>query len=287
MKSISACLAGLTLLLVGRAPLEAQNEVWSGEGRVEWSEFRIANVVPHGQPLIPYSEGWFPNPDGTKTASFSYFNLNTEEGFDIPLGPDNFIEPSEYDGLQPTHFLPASSERGRNRRHESTFTVTVPGDFQGQVVWTLRANGITASGPSLFGSTAHDMFDLETASSAPVAPVMRIADSPVGRGRNGPTAGPVAVRLGESLPLDLWLDLLGREKSIVNWYHHQGPGKVTFAQAGFDVASEEGKEVVLGTLATFSEPGEYVLRATAIETRAALVQHCCWTNGYMFVTVTP
>ncbi len=286
MRSLSACLAGLTLLLVCRTPLEAQNEVWSEAGRVDWSEFRIANVVPHGQPLIPYSEGWFTNSDGTKTASFSYFNLNTEEAFDIPLGPDNFIEPREFDGRQPTHFLPASSESGRNRRHESTFTVTVPGDFQGQVVWTLRARGISASGPSLFGSTAHDMFDTETASSAPVAPMMRIADSQPARGRNGPTAGPVTVRVGESLPLELWLDLLGREKSIVNWYHHQGPGKVTFAQDRFDVTSDEG-EAVLGTLATFSQPGEYVLRATAIETRAALVQHCCWTNGYMFVTVTP
>jgi hypothetical protein len=283
---MSACLAGLALLIACRAPLEAQNEVWSEAGRVDWSEFRIANVVPHGQPLVPYTEGWFTNADGTKTASFSYFNLNTEETFDIPLGPDNFIEPRELDGRQPTHFLPASSERGRNRRHESTFTVTVPGDFEGQVVWTLRAHGVSASASSLFGSTAHDMFDLETASDAPVAPIMRIADSEPRRGRNGPTAGPVTVRVGQSLPLELRLDLLGREKSVVNWYHHQGPGEVTFVQSRFDVTADEG-EAVLATLATFSQAGEYVLRATAIETTAALVQHCCWTNGYLYVTVTP
>jgi hypothetical protein len=96
----------------------------------------------------------------------------------------------------------------------------------------------------------------------------------------------MTVRVGEPLPLEIGLDLLGRRKSILNWYHHQGPGTVTFTQDVFDVTADEGESIV-GTLATFSEPGEYVLRATAIESRAALVQHCCWTNGYMFVTVTP
>ena len=38
--------------------------------------------------------------------------------------------------------------------------------------------------------------------------------------------------------------------------------------------------------ATFSQPGEYVLRVTALESLAALEQHCCYTNGYVKVTVT-
>jgi hypothetical protein len=46
---------------------------------------------------------------------------------------------------------------------------------------------------------------------------------------------------------------------------------------------EGGGEVT--TMATFEEPGEYMIRVTAIETLAALVQHCCWTNAYVEVTV--
>ncbi len=278
-------LAGTVLALVLHAPAEGQNEVWGAEGRVDFSEFRIANVVPRGQPLIPVFEGWFNNPDGTRTASWGYFNLNTEELFHVPLGPDNFVEPAEFDGMQPTYFLPAPDDRGRRRRHESVFAVTVPGDYQGQVTWTLRVRGLTIESPSSFGSEAYEMLNIESATSSPVSPLMRVADSPVGRGRVGPVAGPVTVAVGESLPLELWLDLLDRERTIVDWYHHQGPGEVTFAQQE-SVVDATG-EVELQTLATFSEPGEYMLRVTALENPSALVQHCCWTNGYLYVTVTP
>ena len=277
-------LVGLALTL-SWSPVEGQIEIWGNEGQADFSEFRIANVVPHGQPLIPYFEGWYHNPDGTKTASFGYFNMNTEETFDIPLGPDNFVEPREYDGFQPTHFMPAPSERGRNRRHESVFIITVPGDFEGQLTWTLTAQGLTIPGESSIDSDAYEMLNIESATSAPVSPLMRVGDSPVRRGRGGPTAGPVTVAVGESLPLDLWLDLLDREGSLVTWYHHQGPGEVTFAQERFEV--DATGEVELQTLATFSEPGDFVLRVTALETLSSLVQHCCWTNGYLDVTVTP
>ena len=41
------------------------------------------------------------------------------------------------------------------------------------------------------------------------------------------------------------------------------------------------------TTVTFSEPGEYMLRVTALQTLSAMVQHCCYTNNYVYVTVTP
>lgn len=280
-------IASVSLVPFLWSPVEGQIEVWGTEGQVDFSEFRIANVVPRDQPLAPIFEGWFFNPDGTKTASWGYFNMNTEETFNIPLGPNNFVEPAEFDGLQPTYFLPAPSERGRNRRHESTFAITVPGDYDGQITWTIRMRGMTLSSPSSFGTDAYEMLNVESSTSAPVSPMMRIADSAPMRGRVGPTAGPVTVAVGGSLPLELGLDLLGRQNSIVTWYHHQGPGEVTFAQREFEIEGAAEGEFELQTLATFSEPGDYVLRATALETRSALVQHCCWTNGYLYVTVTP
>ena len=41
------------------------------------------------------------------------------------------------------------------------------------------------------------------------------------------------------------------------------------------------------TTATFSEPGEYLIRVQAIESPGSFEFHCCWTNGFVKVTVTP
>ena len=46
-----------------------------------------------GGPVVPIFEGWFPNSDGTYQLCFGYFNTNTETVFDIPIGPNNYIEP--------------------------------------------------------------------------------------------------------------------------------------------------------------------------------------------------
>ena len=40
------------------------------------------------------------------------------------------------------------------------------------------------------------------------------------------------------------------------------------------------------TTATFSEPGEYVVRVQSIYSTTSFEYHCCWTNGYIPVTVT-
>ena len=44
--------------------------------------------IPHdsGQSVSPVYEGWYPNPDGTFTLSFGYFNRNTEEVVEIEIG---------------------------------------------------------------------------------------------------------------------------------------------------------------------------------------------------------
>ena len=101
---------------------------------------------PSGQPVIPLFEGYYQNTDETYEICFGYFNLNTEEDVDIPLGPANFIEPAEFDGAQPTHFdkVPVA----RYRRHFCVFTVNVPADFgDGEVVWTLNTHGEAISTP--------------------------------------------------------------------------------------------------------------------------------------------
>ncbi|MEE2637550.1 MAG: hypothetical protein VYE68_09990 [Acidobacteriota bacterium] len=89
-----------------------------------------------GQSVSPAFEGWWENDDGTFTMFFGYMNSNWEEELDVPIGPDNQLEPGGPDRGQPTHFYP--------RRNLFLFTVDVPADFGDQeLVWTLTTNGRT------------------------------------------------------------------------------------------------------------------------------------------------
>jgi hypothetical protein len=90
-----------------------------------------------GQSLAPAFEGWWPNDDGSFTMFFGYMNSNWEEEFDIPVGPDNNIEPGGPDQGQPTHFYP--------RRNPFLFTIRVPKErADRELVWTLTSHGKTA-----------------------------------------------------------------------------------------------------------------------------------------------
>src|SRR5690606_10658762 len=77
---------------------------------VEGTEWTLHTLRPFGQPVIPVFEGWWENPDGTFGLCYGYHNLNLEQALEIPLGPDNFIEPRQFDGMQPTHFAPIPSK---------------------------------------------------------------------------------------------------------------------------------------------------------------------------------
>jgi len=87
-----------------------------------------------GQVISPAYEGWRTEDDGSTTMVFGYMNQNWAEEFDIPIGPDNSIEPGGPDRGQPTHFYP--------RRSPFLFTIKVPKDFgDKEIVWTLKTHG--------------------------------------------------------------------------------------------------------------------------------------------------
>jgi len=90
-----------------------------------------------GQSVSPSYEGWMPNEDGSFTLYFGYMNSNWLEEFDVPIGPDNAIEPGGPDRGQPTHFYP--------RRNPFLFTIRVPKDFgdNKELIWTLTTHGTT------------------------------------------------------------------------------------------------------------------------------------------------
>ncbi len=87
-----------------------------------------------GQGVSPAYEGWMPNADGSFTMVFGYMNSNWQQEFDIPIGPQNAIEPGGPDQGQPSHFYP--------RRNPFLFSIRVPADFgTKELIWTLTANG--------------------------------------------------------------------------------------------------------------------------------------------------
>ncbi len=91
-----------------------------------------------GEALFPAFEGWGPTKDGSQVLLLGYFNRNKGTELDIPIGPDNRIEPGGPDFGQPTHF--------HLGRQYGVFAIVVPKDFgTKKLTWTLRANGHTST----------------------------------------------------------------------------------------------------------------------------------------------
>ncbi|MFA5909703.1 MAG: hypothetical protein WC815_13075 [Vicinamibacterales bacterium] len=91
-----------------------------------------------GEALYPAFEGWGPIKDGSSVLLLGYFNRNKDQSLDIPIGPDNRIEPGGPDFGQPTHFHPG--------RQYGVFAIPVPKDLgTKRLTWTLTANGHTST----------------------------------------------------------------------------------------------------------------------------------------------
>jgi hypothetical protein len=90
-----------------------------------------------GEAVFPAFEGWGPTKDGSTVILLGYFSRN-KEPIDVPIGPDNRIEPGGPDFGQPTHF--------HSGRQWGVFAITVPKDFgTKKLTWTLTANGHTST----------------------------------------------------------------------------------------------------------------------------------------------
>ena len=92
-------------------------------------------VGTNAGPIYAAFEGWGPLKDGVNNALLiGYFNRNKTQELDIPIGPDNSIEPGGPDYGQPTHFLTG--------RQYGMFAIVVPKDFgTKKLTWTINANG--------------------------------------------------------------------------------------------------------------------------------------------------
>lgn len=256
------------------------------------AQLPFSSIKSSGQTVTPAFEGWYRNPDGSFSLSFGYLNRNSEEVVDIPIGPNNFVTPGNQNQGQPTEFQP--------RRHWGVFAVKVPADFGlKEVVWTLKIRGATFAIPgSLHPNWQIDALEGE-AGSGNTPPVLKFTEGgPEARGPLGFVSGPLATTVGNALKLVVWASDDGKSSGTVasagrsavpvtlTWFKHQGPGKVTFTPPSSKV-NASGEEAP--TMASFTEPGEYIVRVRANDASGvANAGHaqCCWTNGFVKVTVT-
>ena len=249
-----------------------------------------------GQGVVPLYRGWFIGSDGRTYAAYEYLNRNSDEILEIPIGPHNAIAPGPADQGQPTYFLPG--------HHEGVFAVPVPSGSDFELTWTLTMRGETFSMPANLDPIYEIEGLINHGGSFPgnTPPVLRFSmDGPSAQGPAGLTTE-VATQVGRPVRLDVWIDDDGlppppdRSKVIrslqesyrrpagsetgvtVSWTKYRGPGEVLFPNAAPSV--EQGKA---STEATFSEPGEYMLRALVSD--GSGFDGCCWTNGYVSVTV--
>ena len=59
--------------------------------------------------IAPAYEGWEQNPDGSFNLVFGYMNRNWDKALDVPIGPDNNIEPGGA-GPGPADTFPAAAQ---------------------------------------------------------------------------------------------------------------------------------------------------------------------------------
>jgi hypothetical protein len=252
-----------------------------------------------GQSVTGAFEGWYRNPDGTFNLLVGYFNRNTKQTLDIPLGTNNRIEPGGPDQGQPTHFLP--------RRQWGVFTITVPKDFGNKrLIWTLVANDQTTSIP-MHLDPLWVVEPFKDAALGNTPPILKFEAS--GVAYQGPPSGisrSFTTPRSDPLPMTVWVtddrirapEALARQGGpggrggpppppiTVSWSKFRGTGAVAFEKDKPEVQEADGKA---STTATFTEPGEYILRAQVNDTTGEGGRgfQCCWTNAHVKVTVTP
>jgi hypothetical protein len=265
----------------------------AGDLGAQLPDYPLSPLRPRGDLVAPFFDGFYRNADGSFTLSFGFLNRNTDEDVYIPLGPNNFIEPAEFDGVQPTFFPHYSRGGFVGRRERGAFAITVPAEFAGRdVVWTLTHAGQTWSVPGRVTRPGYELSYLPAAAGS-LPPSVRFEDGPESTGREGVYAERETVRAGEGLAISLWVQdrgerVDGRVPVNVTWQRHQGPGAVEFQPATQRTDQEGWGEAT--TVAVFREAGEYVLRARVDNfgsSDSRFDNQCCWSNAYVPVTVTP
>ena len=263
-----------------------------------WGAVTASAQVPRtlhefGAPVAPMLEGWYQNGDGTATLLVGFFNPNSNQTIELPVGELNHFSPGPEDRGQPTHFPPG--------RSWGVLTIEVPGDFEGDLTWTLTANNQPASIP-LRLRPPYFIEPFKDASNHNEPPIIRFA--PNGDPFTGPPVGgshrvtatvdtPVELRVWtsdvkpEEAPEGLANPFITVKALTVLWHLHRGPAVVELVEPTHEF--EDSADQSPTTTATFSVPGEYLLRTEALDETGVGGGgfQCCWTSAIVQVTVSP
>lgn len=224
-----------------------------------------------GQDVSPTFDGWASNPDGSFSFYFGYYNRNSDEEIDVPLGTENHFDLGDGDQGQPTHFY--------SGRRWFVFKVVVPKDWpkDKRVVWTLTNRGRTNLSKGWL-QPEWEIDQLLMSKNAISDPFLRAANTnpnpdnkpPVITGGSGQTVtlpAPATLKVtvtDDGLPKPGPGDRGGKVEGVrVQWILYRGPGKVQFDP---DLSPPVyGKPLTSETRANFSAPGNYRLRAIATD----------------------
>jgi hypothetical protein len=250
-------------------------------------------------------EGWFAAPAGSRYFLIGYLNRNSSQAVDVPIGPNNHIDPGGPDMGQPTHFLAG--------RRWGMFAIKVPAEFTGpdqRLTWTIVANGQPTTIPlRLHPDYVVSPFTDVAVKNTP--PLLRFAEQ--GPSVQGPlammsTAVTRTTNVSSALPLSVWTEddakfasgTMALPKNLpppvrVYWSQYRGPAAVTFDKVNppSEILAGGGVNVLFkgksATTAKFSQPGDYVLQVTAndFSGEGGSGEVCCWTTSLVKVSVTP
>jgi len=330
---LAACVVAGTLVHAGQPPSTG------GIGQTPSPLPLTQTIRERGSSVTPAFEGWYYDKDGSARLLVGYFNRNTKQEFDIPVGPNNRIEPGGPDMGQPTHF---GTGRGWG-----VFSIGVPKDFgDKKLTWTIVANGFT-NAITLHTKPDYVVEPFEDAASKNTPPKLRFKENgDVVTGAPKGIAEKYSATVGAPLAITVWASDEGPKINVpetsgrgrgrgrgaagsdaaaggrsggdaaargrgaaaatppefqpppplaLTWSKFRGPGDVKFdnAKPKVDVdsgsrsaGSVSGKATVN---ATFSAPGDYILRVEGNDSTSAGGGgfQCCWTNAHVSVAVKP
>lgn len=305
MNRFMSCRLLLTLVtgLLVTAPLHAQLPE-------RLRDFPLATVGASGEAVAPMFNGWVANEDGSITMIFGFANQNREAIVDVPLGPENMLEPAQFQGAQPTHFPVYNRGGFVGIQERGAFGVIVPADMADtEVVWTLSSGGKTYSIPGRATSPAYELSAGEAAAGS-LRPAIRLSEGgKESTDEVGFYAESQEVSVGESLSLSAQIQDRGTRYGYEGvepyyapgseWLLHQGPAIPeieTPRVTGRKRAQEDPDSNTINswydvaTEISFPQPGEYVIRLRADNFQATDSKFdnvCCWANVYFPVTVNP
>ncbi len=251
-----------------------------------------------GSSITGAFEGWFKNSDGSFSLLLGYYNRNRKQEVDIPVGPDNALEPGGPDRGQPTRFMPG--------RGWGLFTVKVPADFgDNKITWTIVANGKSTAIPASL-KPDWEISPFREAAVGNTPPVLSFDEhGPSAQGPQGLMVQRTA-KVGEPLALTVWVSddakftssSGAKPKSMgapvtLRWIPYRAPGPIVFSTERPEVKKitrPDNAAPFSGTAtttATFSEPGEYVVLVTANDYsgEGGAGFQCCWTTGQVRILV--